>query len=135
MNQENRKNALTALDNLLASTTSLKPSLASLDENITATLGDESLKEELSSKFSAVMATLGDASITDSRLSSLVETFNDSTKDFQKLTGEVLETKTITSLFEGVERLKQRTNRITSQILTSEQVRFDKNEYTGMKFI
>jgi hypothetical protein len=83
MNQENRKTALTALDNLLASTISLKPSLASLDENITATLSDESLKEDLSSKFSAVMATLGDASITDSHLSSLVETFNDSTKDFQ----------------------------------------------------
>ena len=35
----------------------------------------------------------------------------------------MLETKTITSLFEGVERLKQRTNRITSQMLTSEQLK------------
>ena len=89
LNQQNRQNALTALDNLLASTTKLKPNLASLDKNISATLHDDSLKEEISSKFSAVMLTLGDASVTDSHLSNLVETFNAKTLDFQKLTGEV----------------------------------------------
>ena len=98
---QNRKNALAALDNLMSTSAGIDTSLASLNDQLTTTLEDEALKESLSSRFSDVMATLGDASVTDSTLQSLVSTFNERTSEFQKMTGTLLETKTVVSLFEG----------------------------------
>ena len=80
-------------------------------------------KDQLTKQFSEVMATLGDASTTDKTLGGFVSTFNEKTSEFQELTGALLETKSVAMLFEGAERLKQRTTRVASQILNAEQVR------------
>ncbi|GMH98574.1 hypothetical protein TrVE_jg8446 [Triparma verrucosa] len=123
LNDKNRRAALDALDKLL------DDNQRSAISNITATV-DSALestelqvaKDQLTKQFSEVMATLGDASTTDKTLGGFVSTFNEKTSEFQELTGALLETKSVAMLFEGAERLKQRTTRVASQILNAEQL-------------
>ncbi|GMI01591.1 hypothetical protein TrLO_g10221 [Triparma laevis f. longispina] len=123
LNDKNRRAALDALDKLLDE--NQRSVISNITDTVDSALESAELKEakdNLTKQFSDVMATLGDASTTDETLDGLVSTFNEKTTEFQELTGALLETKSVAMLFEGAERLKQRTNRVASQILNAEQL-------------
>ena len=119
LTSQNRQKALTALNSLLDEDTNML-----LSDTLQHFSPDDLSrhKKKLADNFQSVMSSLGEAGSTDSTLNSLVTTFNSKTLELQQITDSFLETSTMTTLFEGAERLKSRTKTLTSSLLSPDQL-------------